>query len=171
AGPHEQSRRGSKAPRRGWRRSPAGRSDHARDGAESRSGGSTARPYFDIVQIINVLEQTLIRGATAGQIAASVEAAIRESGFVPGEKLPPIRALAGELRVSPMTVASAYGELRRRGLLLAAGRRGTRVADRPPLQLRTRIFVPPGARDLATGNPDPELLPPLAEALTRIDTS
>ena len=70
-----------------------------------------------------------------------------------------------------MTVASAYRELRRRGLLVAAGRRGTRVAARPPLPVHSRMFVPAGARDLASGNPDPELLPPLAEALARIDTA
>jgi DNA-binding transcriptional MocR family regulator len=70
-----------------------------------------------------------------------------------------------------MTVASAYRELGRRGLVVAAGRRGTRVADRPPLPVRTRIFVPPGARDLASGNPDPRLFPPLGDALARIDTS
>jgi DNA-binding transcriptional MocR family regulator len=116
-----------------------------------------------------VLGQISIRGETAGEIAASVEAAIRESEFEPGSKLPPIRALADRLGVSPMTVASAYSELRRRGLVLAARRRGTRVADRPPLQVRTRIFVPPGARDLATGNPDPELLPPLTDVVGRID--
>jgi DNA-binding transcriptional MocR family regulator len=70
-----------------------------------------------------------------------------------------------------MTVASAYREVGRRGLVVAAGRRGTRVADRPPLPVRNRIFVPPGTRDLATGNPDAELLPSLADALGRIDTS
>jgi DNA-binding transcriptional MocR family regulator len=115
-----------------------------------------------------VLGQTRISGATASEIAASVEAAIRNGLLVPGAQLPPIRALASERGVSPMTVASAYRELRRRGLLVAAGRRGTRVADRPPLPVRTGVFVPPGSRDLATGNPDPELLPPLADALGRI---
>jgi DNA-binding transcriptional MocR family regulator len=70
-----------------------------------------------------------------------------------------------------MTVASAYRELGRRGLVVAAGRRGTRVAERPPLPVRTRIFVPPGTRDLARGNPDPRLFPPLSDALARIDTS
>jgi DNA-binding transcriptional MocR family regulator len=100
-----------------------------------------------------------------------VEAAIREGDLSPGAQLPPIRSLAVELGVSPMTVASAYRDLGRRGFVVAAGRRGTRVADRPPLPVRTRAFVPPGARDLASGNPEPELLPSLAEALTHIDTS
>jgi len=110
-------------------------------------------------------------GRTAVGIAASVEAAIRGGHLGPGAQLPPIRALATSLAVSPMTVASAYRELSRRGLVVAAGRRGTRVADRPPLPVRTRILVPSGTRDLATGNPDLELLPSLADALDRIDTS
>jgi DNA-binding transcriptional MocR family regulator len=118
-----------------------------------------------------VLGQFRIGGTTGSQIAASVEAAIRDGRLTPGGQLPPIRGLAAARGVSPMTVASAYRELRRRGLVVAAGRRGTRVADRPPLPVRTRIFVPPGARDLASGNPDPELLPPLSDALARIDTS
>jgi DNA-binding transcriptional MocR family regulator len=118
-----------------------------------------------------VLAQSAIGGTTASEIAASVEAAIRDGQLAPGAQLPPIRGLAAELAISPMTVASAYRELHRRGLLIAAGRRGTRVAARPALPVHTRVLVPPGARDLASGNPDPELLPPLADALARIDTS
>jgi DNA-binding transcriptional MocR family regulator len=118
-----------------------------------------------------VLEQIAVSGTTTSGIAASVEAAIGEGRLAPGVKLPPIRVLATELGVSPMTVASAYRELRRRGLVVASGRRGTRVSQRPPLPVRTRIFVPADARDLASGNPDPDLLPPLADALAEIDTT
>jgi DNA-binding transcriptional MocR family regulator len=117
-----------------------------------------------------VLAQS-ISGTTAVGIAASIEAAIRDGHLPAGAQLQPIRVLATELGVSPMTVSSAYREVGRRGLVVAAGRRGTRVSDRPPLPVRSRIFVPPGTRDLATGNPDPELLPSLADALGRIDTS
>ena len=118
-----------------------------------------------------MLAQLPIRGGSAHEIATSLEEGIRVGRLAPGEQLPTIRALARGLGVSPMTVASAYRALRGRGLLTAAGRRGTRVADRPPLPVRAAFFVPPGARDLASGNPDPELLPLLGPGLAWIDAS
>jgi DNA-binding transcriptional MocR family regulator len=118
---------------------------------------------------MTVLDQARITGSTASAIASSVEEAIRENTLAPGSRLPTIRALAADLGVSPMTVASAYRELRRRGLLTTAGRRGTRVSARPPLPVTTAPLVPIGARDLATGNPDPELLPAAAAALADLD--
>src|ERR671936_2700076 len=113
-------------------------------------------------------EQYSIRGRSSTEIAGTVEEAIRAGRFAPGAKLPPIRSLAAELAVSPMTVVSAYRDLRRRGLLTAAGRRGTRVSERPPLPVRTAPVVPANARDLVTGNPDPELLPSLTPAVRRL---
>ena len=111
----------------------------------------------------------LIRGGTTRAIAASVEAQIRDGKLQPGMRLPTIRSLASDLAVSPMTVAGAYRELRQRGLVSSAGRRGTRVSEQPPLPVSYAPVVPPGTRDLATGNPDPELLPPLDAALARFD--
>jgi DNA-binding transcriptional MocR family regulator len=110
-----------------------------------------------------------ISGRTARAIAANIEAQIRDGDLRPGIRLPPIRTLAGELGLSPMTVATAYRELRRRGLVSSAGRRGTRVSEQPPLPVSSTPVVPPGARDLATGNPDPELLPALDAPLARLD--
>ncbi len=52
-----------------------------------------------------------------------------------------------------------------RGLLVSAGRRGTTVSSRPPLTTRPALAVPRGVHDLATGNPDPALLPDLGPAL------
>src|SRR5919198_873956 len=102
---------------------------------------------------------------TAREIATALETRIWDSRLSAGERLPTIRSLAAELGVSPMTVATAYRELRRRGLVTAAGRRGTRVSERPPVALPATPAVPAGARDLVSGNPDPDLLPslPLAE--------
>jgi DNA-binding transcriptional MocR family regulator len=106
---------------------------------------------------------------TAREIATALETRIWDSRLSAGERLPTIRSLAAELGVSPMTVATAYRELRRRGLVTAAGRRGTRVSERPPLAQAATPSVPAGARDLVTGNPDPELLPSLAPALATVD--
>src|SRR5436190_9867787 len=108
-----------------------------------------------------------IHGRTARELAASVEARIREGALAPGVRLPTIRDLAATAGVSPMTVTTAYRELRRRGLVNAAGRRGTRVSEQPPLPVSAAPLVPPDSRDLATGNPDPELLPPVNAALAR----
>ncbi len=111
----------------------------------------------------------MISGRTARELATSIEARIREGDLAPGAQLPTIRGLAAEVGISPMTVGTAYRELRRRGLVSAAGRHGTRVSQQPPLPVSSTPVVPPGARDLATGNPDPELLPDLAAALAHFD--
>jgi DNA-binding transcriptional MocR family regulator len=113
----------------------------------------------------------LIRGHRAGEISDSVEAAVRSGALHPGDRLPPVRVLADQLGVSPTTVASAYRGLRLRGIVTAAGRRGTRVADRPPISAPIPIPDPPGARRLWQGNPDPQLLPDLGPVLARIGGS
>lgn len=122
------------------------------------------------------LAQYQIVGSTAREIASSVEASIREGLLGTGEQLPTVRALAERLGTSPATVSSAYRILRERGFLIADGRRGTRVAPRPPLLAPERAphgmlapTPPPGVRDLTIGLPDPELLPPVGPALERID--
>ena len=86
----------------------------------------------------------------------------------PGDTVPSVRALAARLGVSPSTVAAAYRELRRRGVLVAHDRSRTVVGHRPPLAVRIGPHVPEGAVDLATGNPDPALLPHLHEPLSAL---
>jgi DNA-binding transcriptional MocR family regulator len=83
--------------------------------------------------------------------------------------LPTVRDLADELEVSPATVAAAYRTLKQRGLVTANRRRGTVVAAQPPLRVPAGRPLPPGTRDLAGGNPDPNLLPPLGPALARVN--
>jgi DNA-binding transcriptional MocR family regulator len=77
-----------------------------------------------------------------------------------------MRELAVELGVNPNTVAAAYRILRERGVIETAGRRGSRVRSKPATTGReyARMDVPEGVRDVASGNPDPALLPPLAKA-------
>jgi DNA-binding transcriptional MocR family regulator len=119
--------------------------------------------------LLSSSEPTLGDARTAREIASAIETRIRGGLLGAGDKLPPIRSLAGDLSVSPTTVATAYRELRRRGLVTAAGRRGTRVSERPPVRAAGRASIPAGARDLASGNPDPAFLPPLGRALAQID--
>ena len=107
-------------------------------------------------------------GSSAASISASIETGIRNGDFVWGAALPPVRILAGSLHVSPATVAKAYQELRQRGVLETAGRRGTRVRTRPAVatpRSALRLPVPPGVFDLSAGEPDLRLLPPLGPHL------
>nr|WP_205752086.1 aminotransferase class I/II-fold pyridoxal phosphate-dependent enzyme [Cryptosporangium phraense] len=100
-----------------------------------------------------------------------MENGIREGALPPGGVLPPVRQLAVDLGVSATTVAAAYADLRRRGLVETGGRRGTRIRPRPataPLRSGS-LAVPPGARDLSSGEPDLSLLPPLGPVLSRLD--
>ncbi|MEU8522203.1 GntR family transcriptional regulator [Streptomyces sp. NBC_01216] len=105
--------------------------------------------------------QYAISGTTAKGIAASVERGVAEGGLGPGDALPPVRRLADGLGVSPGTVATAYKELRRRGLVVTRGRGGTVVADAPAVASRRPPRVPTGLVDLAGGHPDPAFLPEL----------
>ncbi|MFD6564791.1 aminotransferase class I/II-fold pyridoxal phosphate-dependent enzyme [Micromonospora profundi] len=110
-------------------------------------------------------------GATAVAISASIESGIRTGALPPGAAVPPVRVLAAELGVSPATVARAYQELRQRGVLVTAGRNGTRVRPRPPVAASRSALRPaplPGARDLSRGEPDPRLLPVLGPHLAAL---
>jgi DNA-binding transcriptional MocR family regulator len=116
------------------------------------------------------MTQHPITGRGAKQIAASVERGIETGALAPGDPLPPVRQLAQRLGVSPTTVAAAFAELRARGLVLAHARSRTTVSWRPPvLGAAPPLAVPAGVRDLASGNPDPALLPALAPLLRRLE--
>ena len=80
-----------------------------------------------------------------------------------------MRSLAAALAVSPATVAAAYRTLRQRGFVVADRGRGTSVAALPPVRVKRVAELPEGVRDLASGNPDPLLLPPLAEVLAGVE--
>ncbi|WP_399094883.1 aminotransferase class I/II-fold pyridoxal phosphate-dependent enzyme [Streptomyces sp. BBFR2] len=115
-----------------------------------------------------MLEEYLIEGRRASEIAASVERAVGAGALQPGEVLPPLRELAVYLKVNPNTVAAAYRTLRDRGVIETAGRRGSRVRPRPASTARDaiRVEVPPDVRNASAGNPDTALLPSWWEAVT-----
>jgi DNA-binding transcriptional MocR family regulator len=112
-----------------------------------------------------VSEQYQLRGDSATEIAASVERGVASGALSPGDPLPSVRVLAAGLGVSPTTVAAAFSELRRRGVIVTRPRSGTRIGDRPPVRGRGAPAAPAGTRDLASGNPDLAFLPDLAQAL------
>ncbi len=114
--------------------------------------------------------QYSISGENGAEIAASIERAIGRGELEPGAPLPSVRRLAGELGVSPTTVATAMSDLRNRGLVVTRERSRSHVSWRPPLAGALRATtIPVGARDLASGNPDPLLLPDPAPFLRRLD--
>lgn len=81
-----------------------------------------------------------------------------------------MRQLATQLGVSPTTVAAALADLRARGLIVSRQRSRSYVSWRPPVGGATLgAAIPAGARDLASGNPDPALLPKLKPFLRRLD--
>ncbi|MGW7611244.1 aminotransferase class I/II-fold pyridoxal phosphate-dependent enzyme [Streptomyces sp. NPDC054766] len=113
-----------------------------------------------------MLGEYRIEGRRAADIAASVEQAVGSGDLEPGQLLPPMRELAEELGVNANTVAAAYRTLRERGVIETAGRRGSRVRPKPATTGREylRVEAPEGVRNMGEGNPDPALLPALADA-------
>lgn len=64
------------------------------------------------------------------QVREQVATMIAAGVLPPGTSLPPIRQIAADLGIAPGTVARAYSELERAGLVGGRGRRGTRVLPR-----------------------------------------
>lgn len=65
------------------------------------------------------------------QVREQIARMIRGGALAEGVQLPSIRQLAADLRLAPGTVARAYAELERQGLVGGRGRRGTRVRPAP----------------------------------------
>jgi len=110
-----------------------------------------------------------MRGRNAAELATDIERRVADHELLPGDRLPPVRALADELGLAPSTVAAAYRRLGERGIVVGRGRRGTFVSDRPPVLLPSAPEVREGLGDLASGNPDPGLLPDLPAVLRQAD--
>jgi GntR family transcriptional regulator len=66
--------------------------------------------------------------ATYRQIAEQVKEAIRLGTIEVGDQLPTVREVVADLAINPNTVAKAYRELEREGLVVARQGRGTFVA-------------------------------------------
>src|ERR1041385_252182 len=66
------------------------------------------------------------------QIAARLRVAIAAGELRPGQALPSVRHLAGELRINPATVVQAYRDLELEGLVSTRQGAGTFVQDVAP---------------------------------------
>jgi DNA-binding transcriptional MocR family regulator len=114
-----------------------------------------------------------IEQATPAGIAAALGRLISSGRLAPGERLPTVRELAAVLGVSPATVSHAWQALSSAGLIVSRGRSGTFVRSAAPhwLPTRSQSLAGHGSElriDLSRGTPDPELLPALGPALSRV---
>lgn len=76
------------------------------------------------------------------QIMNQVRYLVAAGRLQPGEELPPIRALAEQLTVNPNTVARAYLELERTGIVTKRHGSGTYVSEtRNPMPQREKIKI------------------------------
>ncbi len=116
---------------------------------------------------------TAVDEPTPHGIAAAVARLITSGDLAPGDRLPTVRELAADLLVSPATVSHAWQALSSVGLIVSRGRSGSFVMATP------RKWLPPRFQglasqleatrlDLSTGTPDPQLLPALGPAMSRV---
>jgi putative molybdopterin biosynthesis protein len=94
-------------------------------------------------------------------LAQTLASEIADGRRPPGSALPSTRTLAAQLGCAPGTVARAYGELRRAGLIAARDRARARVAEGG--SPRARWWLAGGARLRLAGSDDPAL-----DALVRV---
>jgi DNA-binding transcriptional MocR family regulator len=108
-------------------------------------------------------------------IAAAISRLIRSGSLGAGDRLPTVRDVASTLGVSPATVSNAWQALSGVGLITSRGRAGSYVLQASAPWMPPHFGELAGSHvvarlDLSTGTPDPELLPDLAAALTKVPT-
>ena len=76
------------------------------------------------------------------QIVNQVKHLVAAGRLLPGEEVPPIRTLAEKLVINPNTVARAYLELERAGVVTKRHGSGTYISEaRSPLSRREKLKV------------------------------
>ncbi|WP_245663280.1 aminotransferase class I/II-fold pyridoxal phosphate-dependent enzyme [Nocardia inohanensis] len=146
---------------------PPGQSGRARDPDRTIPSPATASDAL----LADIHERT------AAGIAAAVSRSIRSGNLPPGARLPTVREVSRQLKVSPATVTQAWRALAAAGAIVARGRAGTFVGSTPhplPPSGRYQRLHPHSDNtfrtDLSRGTPDPALLPDLTAALRAIST-
>src|ERR1700690_1289635 len=76
------------------------------------------------------------------QIANQLKYLVASQRLAPGDEIPPIRVLAHQLLVNPNTVARAYLELERAGVVVKSHGSGTYISDQgSPLARKERLKI------------------------------
>ena len=112
------------------------------------------------------MDEQVITGTTAAEIAASVRALHERGALRRGDALPPVRELAPQLQVNRNTAVAAYRLLAQAGVVVARGRAGTVIAGVEAVA-QEGFAADSVLRDIGTGNPDPGRIPDLSAALAR----
>ena len=109
------------------------------------------------------------------QIGTQVKNAVAAGALKKGDSLPSVRKLAVELRINPNTVARAYQELERDGVIATVPGGGTYVAGHTPRFLKSEKLrrLQPYARQIAVegtqlGLNDKEIMEMVQEELEKL---
>ncbi len=120
----------------------------------------------------NIDSETLaghLKDRSATGIARDTAILVRNGVLPVGARLPSLRDLAYELKISPSTLSQAWKELRRLRVLTGRGRNGTYVTGSSfaprPSRVSAQGHFESIALNLSVAVPDMDLLPPLGKAL------
>jgi DNA-binding transcriptional MocR family regulator len=110
----------------------------------------------------------MFTGKTASEIFDNIRHLVQSGALQPGEVLPPVRELAGDLAVNRNTVAAAYKRLVTSGLAVSQGRNGTAIKALDTLNALEGGDPTTSLMDISGGNPDPQRLPDIRRYLPQL---
>ena len=82
------------------------------------------------------------------QLAKSIKGAIRDGLYRAGDQLPTVRAVASSLLLNPNTVARAYQQLEKDGIIETIVGRGSFVLGEPEGSRRLQSLIADGIKQL-----------------------
>ena len=110
----------------------------------------------------------MFTGKTASEIFDNIRHLVQSGALQPGQVLPPVRELAGDLAVNRNTVAAAYKRLVTSGLAVSQGRNGTAIKALDTLNALEGGDPTTSLIDISGGNPDPQRLPDIRRYLPQL---